>query len=55
MKAAARLLVALLASDGAASGELRMLFVGNSLTETNERAPKSAARALGRAVRRPFS
>ena len=45
MKAAVLLLVVSLASAGAPSSELRVLFVGNSLTETNDLPAKVAALA----------
>jgi hypothetical protein len=45
MKAAVLLLVASLASAGAPSSELRVLFVGNSLTETNDLPARVAALA----------
>jgi lysophospholipase L1-like esterase len=45
MRAAVFLLVASLASAGAPSNELRVLFVGNSLTETNDLPAKVAALA----------
>jgi hypothetical protein len=45
MKAAVLLLVASLASAGAPSNELRVLFVGNSLTETNDLPARVAALA----------
>ena len=45
MKAALLLLVAALAAAGAPSSELRVLFVGNSLTESNDLPARVAALA----------